>query len=119
MRKHILSIYADKIFDANDGKLDFFGKTTYETSTVEVSDPDEFGCGPTNLTKTLENTDADEFCFGPTMVTEQVENSDWDEIMDMGPTNSTFSKEDSDYDEFGYEFVNCSCEEDFDEFLLL
>lgn len=119
MRKHILSNYSEQLFGDNLKNSEVLGKTTYETSTVEVSDPDEFRFGPTNLTKTIENTDSDDFTFGPTMLTEQVENSDPDEFVIMGFTRKTFSKEDSDPDEFLYRFESKYCENDFDEILLI
>lgn len=139
MRKHILSNYSEQLFGDNLKNSEVLGKTTYETSTVEVSDhdefinigstmetrvkedsdPDEFRFGPTNLTKTIENTDSDDFTFGPTMLTEQVENSDPDEFVIMGFTRKTFSKEDSDPDEFLYRFESKFCENDFDEILLI
>lgn len=139
MKKHILSQYSEKISDAYLEGLDTLGKTTYETSTVEISDPDEFvvtgntietrvkedsdpdefRLESTSLIKTLENADSDEFMIGPTMLTEQVENSDPDEFVVMGPTKGTFSKEDSDPDEFMCGFFNSYYNQDFDELLLI
>lgn len=114
MIRHILSKYSEKN-ESNRKKIigEIPGKTTYETSTIEISDPDEFFdsgstletrtkessdpdefiLGPTDITKSIEATDSDEFVFGPTVLTENVELSDPDEFVTAGPTKGTFSSE--------------------------
>lgn len=137
MKKHLLSMYGN--FCKNKEIIDL-GKTTYETSTIETTDtdeffamggtyetrsqentdPDEFIFGPTSITKSVEATDEDEFIFcGPTMVTENVENSDPDEFLLQGPTNLTFTQENTDEDEFLSDILSDFNNKDFDEILLI
>lgn len=117
MRKHLLSMYGD--FCKNREMIDL-GKTTYETNTIEITDPDEFTFGPTSITKSVEATDEDEFIFcGPTMVTESVENSDPDEFLLQGPTYLTFTQENTDADEFLSNVLSDFNNKDFDEILLI
>ena len=132
MKKHLLSMYGN--FCKNKEIIDL-GKTTYETSTIETTDtdeffamggtyetrsqentdPDEFIFGPTSITKSVEATDEDEFIFcGPTMVTENVENSDPDEFLLQGPTNLTFTQENTDEDEFLSDILSDFNNKDFD-----
>ena len=121
MIKHILSKYSEKDIDIRKKAVkDTPGKTTYETSTIEISDPDEFfDMGSTLETRTKENSDPDEFVLGPTILTENVEVSDPDEFEAAGPTKSTFTKEDSDPDEFLVDDAGICSNGDFDEFLLI
>lgn len=118
MKKHILSTYGE-LYKMNI-KVDL-GKTTYETSTVEVSDQDEFMMmGVTQETRSQENSDPDEFFYsGPTMLTESVENSDADEFLLEGPTTKTFSQENTDEDEFSPYCLNGNYLSDFDDILLV
>ena len=117
MKKHILHKYSNNCKYKNAEKS---VKTTYETSSIEVSDEDEFFCvGHTIETRVRETSDPDEFILGTTLITETVETSDPDEFVAMGPTNSTFSSEDTDLDEF---FAGCIQNYnigDFDEILLI
>lgn len=68
MRKHLLSLYGDlhKIEKTED-----LGKTTYETSTIETTDVDEFcAMEVTHETRNKESSDPDEFFLqGPTNLT--------------------------------------------------
>jgi hypothetical protein len=138
--QHILCKYAKKnqsvkTMSCNENN----GKTTYETSTLEVSDPDEFFDSgstletrsqessdadefvmeATSLTENVESSDADEFMMETTSLTENVENSDPDEFVCAGPTKGTFSSEDSDPDEFIVSILEENVDEDFDEVLLM
>ncbi len=121
MIRHILSKYSEKEkYDRQKVVNKNPGETTYETSTIEISDPDEFfGMESTLETRTKENSDPDEFVLGPTVVTENVELSDPDEFVDAGPTKGTFSSEDSDPDEFLVGDVGMCFDRDFDEVLLI
>lgn len=118
MKKHILSTYGElrKISTMVD-----LGKTTYETSTVEVSNQDEFMMiGATQETRGQENSDPDEFFYcGPTMLTESAENSDSDEFLLEGHTKQTFTQENTDEDEFLTVCLNDNYLSDFDDILLL
>ena len=87
MKKHLLSMYGN--FCKNKEIIDL-GKTTYETSTIETTDTDEFfAMGGTYETRSQENTDPDEFIFGPTSITKSVEATDEDEFIFCGPTMVT------------------------------
>lgn len=118
MKKHLLNLYGD--FCENITMTDS-GKTTYETSTVEITDSDEFlVLGGTYETRSQENSDPDEFIFcGPTMLTENVENSDADEFLLQGPTKLTFTQENADADEFLPDILSDCNNIDFDEILLI
>ena len=118
MKKHLLSMYGD--FCKNKKMIDL-GKTTYETSTVETTDADEFwSIGVTYETRSQENSDLDEFSFlGPTYATKSAENSDTDEFFLQGPTNLTFTNENTDEDEFLPDILSVSNNIDFDEILLI
>ena len=77
MKKHLLSMYGD--FCKNKKVVDL-GKTTYETSTVETTDADEFlAIGGTYETRSQEISDPDEYTLGPTSITKSVEATDEDE----------------------------------------
>lgn len=66
MKKHLLSMYGG--FCKNKKVVDL-GKTTYETSTVETTDADEFlAIGGTYETRSQEISDPDEYTLGPTSV---------------------------------------------------
>lgn len=121
MIRHVLSKYSEKNEDNRKKSYgEILGKTTYETSTIEISDSDEFfGIGSTLETRTKEDSDPDEFVLGPTTLTENVELSDPDEFVTAGPTNGTFSSEDSDPDEFLVVGVGMNLDADFDEVLLI
>lgn len=121
MIRHILSKYSEKDKDVRKKVVkDTPGKTTYETSTIEISDPDEFFDMESTLeTRTKENSDPDEFVLGPTLLTENVELSDPDEFVTAGPTKGTFSSEDSDPDEFLVDGAGMCSDGDFDEVLLI
>ena len=94
MKKHLLSMYGN--FCKNKEIIDL-GKTTYETSTIETTDTDEFfAMGGTYETRSQENTDPDEFIFGPTSITKSVEATDEDEFIFCGPTMVTENVENSD-----------------------
>lgn len=118
MKKHLLSMYGD--FCKNKKMIDL-GKTTYETSTVETTDADEFfAIGGTYETRSQEDSDPDEFIScGPTMVTENVESSDPDEFLLQGPTKITFTQENTDEDEFLSDVLSDFHNKDFDEILLI
>lgn len=78
LKKHVLSQYASVI-----GKT-IISKKTFNTDSIEVSDPDEFKLsGPTQITKTIESSDPDEMYMGPTKNTYTLEASDEDEFLLM------------------------------------
>lgn len=137
MKDHILSRYKSDFVNTLQSVS---GKTTFETSSIEISDPDdfywttsetrasestdqdEFCIGQTDITKSVENSDEDEFCLrnSMTILTENVENSDSDEFSFDGATNTTFTVELSDPDEFSTSSkIIPYTGEDFDEFLLI
>lgn len=117
MKRHILSTYGD--FCEKSRTIDL-GKTTYETSTVEVSDPDEFlVMGVTQETRSQESSDPDEFLLGPTNITKSVEATDADEFLLKGPTKLTFIQENTDEDEFLPDILNGNYLNDFDDILLV
>lgn len=137
MQVHILSRYKS---DFTNTLKSVLGRTTFETSSIEISDPDEF-YGITSETRASENTDEDEFCLGMiditksvensaedefhlrnsmTILTENVENSDSDEFRFEVVTNTTFTVELSDSDEFSMSGkIIPYAGEDFDDFLLI
>lgn len=118
MKKHILSGFADCCVKKNFYS-EILGRTTYETSTIEVSDPDEFlGMGSTVETRSTENDDPDEFLLGPTNFTKSIETSDSDEFL-FGPTVITETVELSDPDEFIVRNFCNQMDGDFDELLLI
>lgn len=83
LKKHILSKYGSTY---NLQKVEMFpinvnGITTYETSTVEISDTDEKIVSGTKETRNIENSDAD-MVFGSTELTKSIELSDADEIVE-------------------------------------
>ena len=118
MKKHLLSMYG---YFCKNKKIIDLGKTTYETSTVETTDVDEFfAIGGTYETRSQEDSDPDEFIScGPTMVTENVESSDPDEFLLQGPTKITFTQENTDEDEFLSDVLSDFHNKDFDEILLI
>ena len=117
MKKHLLSMYGD--FCKSKKMIDL-GKTTYETSTVETTDADEFfAIGGTYETRSQENSDPDEFTFGPTSITKSAEATDEDEFIFCGPTIATETVESSDADEFLPDVLNDFNNKDFDEILLI
>ena len=97
LRKHILSNYTTV---SNMGMI---SKTTIDTASNEVSDPDEFrvDCkGPTMLTESGETTDLDELILGNTQINKAIESSDSAFFAFGEPTGLTHAIEDSDPDEF-------------------
>jgi hypothetical protein len=98
MRKHLLSTYGNL---CKSEKIKDLGKTTYETSTVETTDADEF------------------FMIGGTYETRSQENSDPDEFLLQGPTNLTFTQENTDEDEFLSDVLSDFDNKDFDGILLI
>ena len=99
MKKHILSIYSERI-NKNFQHLESFS-TSMETMTKDTSSLQEFILEPTKLTESIENSDADEFMLNdPTISTAIIEASDPDEFYAVSTTITTFQKEDSDPDEF-------------------
>lgn len=98
MKKHLLSMYGN--FCKNKEIIDL-GKTTYETSTIETTDTDEF------------------FAMGGTYETRSQENTDPDEFLLQGPTNLTFTQENTDEDEFLSDILSDFNNKDFDEILLI
>ena len=98
MKKHLLSMYGN--FCKNKEIIDL-GKTTYETSTIETTDTDEF------------------FAMGGTYETRSQENTDPEEFLLQGPTNLTFTQENTDEDEFLSDILSDFNNKDFDEILLI
>ena len=102
MKKHILSNYIKAVkYSSSMSK-----ESTYLTSTIETSDPDEFVFmsvgGNTipdrTITHSIETTDPDDFITDSTLESRQIETSDPDFYYDT--TQTTFILEKSDPDEF-------------------
>lgn len=111
LRKHILSKFNES-YNVKIEKNVVKGKTTFETNTIEISDPDEFVLeASTKETRTIEISDPDEMIMGPTRITKTLEATDADEFINImagnnkcnlelnGPTKITETIEISDPDE--------------------
>lgn len=122
MKKHILSKFSEQKNNIirNRG-IQGLVVTGEETSSVEVSDPEEVVLmGATYVTENVENSDPDEFvAMGTTRITELIENSDSGELLLMEPTKQTFNMENSDVDEFQINNLVLMIDSDFDEFLYI
>lgn len=125
MKEHILCCFSDQFpkqlspyttydflsqisyLDAQHTKkvIDFFpshGKnSTFETSTIETSDKDDYvdRMFSTTLTENVENSDVDNFHLcNSTMETRSTEICDTDNLWKMLSTTTTFTVENSDKD---------------------
>lgn len=100
LRKHVLSNYAE-VTRLNSYELKNKKDTTsYETSTIESSDDDEF-IGSTIITELIEVSDPDSlFRSEGTIETRNIETSDPDQFNMSEGTWLTFEEENSDPDEF-------------------